>query len=222
MADWVRDPSLSARHLDIPANTPVYEPGSPARNLYFIHSGQVRVYQIGPNGAARLVEILGPGEWFGAASLSSLGSHFTRAIAVSRSGIAEVPVDRLLPLLAAQPDVASELIVQLAGKLQAAHDDAARLVFDDCEDRLIKTLLHFSHTAAASPHQGGEVVLRITHQALAQAVGAARETVSLTLTRLRQQNLLRTGRNRLFFNPQVLQAVERKRGGVRPSEQVAM
>ena len=48
------------------------------------------------------------------------------------------------------------------------------------------------------------MVLRITHQQLAQAVGAARETISLALTQLRQRELLRTGRNQLFFNPDVL------------------
>ena len=94
-----------------------------------------------------------------------------------------------------------------------AREDAACLVFDDCNQRLIKTLLQFSRTAAATPHPEG-VVLRITHQQLAQAVGAARETVSLALTQLRQQNLLRTGRNQLFFNPEVLEKFSR-RGVVR-------
>ena len=41
-------------------------------------------------------------------------------------------------------------------------------------------------------------------QQLAQAVGVARETVSLALTQLRHQNLLRTGRNQLFFDPEAL------------------
>jgi CRP-like cAMP-binding protein len=37
------------------------------------------------------------------------------------------------------------------------------------------------------------VILWMTHEQLAQAVGAARETVSLALTQLRQANVLRTG-----------------------------
>ena len=65
-------------------------------------------------------------------------------------------------------------------------------------------------------------MLRITHQQLAQAVGAARETISLALTQLRQQKLLRTGRNQLFFNPEVLEKFSR-RGDAIPAtdEQVA-
>ena len=54
---------------------------------------------------------------------------------------------------------------------EAAHDAAALLAFDDCNQRLVQTLLRFSRTAAATPQEGGEVVLSITHQQLAQPVG---------------------------------------------------
>ena len=69
----------------------------------------------------------------------------------------------------------------------------------------MKTLLRFSRSAAATQN-GEDIILRMTHEQLAQAIGAARETVSLTLTELRQANLLHTGRNRLAFNFQTLNA----------------
>jgi hypothetical protein len=70
------------------------------------------------------------------------------------------------------------------------------------------------------------VVLNITHSQLAQAVGAARETISLALTQLRHQNLVRTGRNQLFFNPDTLKRLRGEFRGVAPErlavvEQVA-
>jgi CRP-like cAMP-binding protein len=96
---------------------------------------------------------------------------------------------------------------QLARKLSAARRDAAELVFDDCRHRLLHTLLRFAGSSAASPHPHG-VVLHITHRQLAQAVGVARETVSLALTNLRRQKLLHTGRNQLMFNPDELRDAE--------------
>ena len=198
-----------ARQLELAAGTSVHEPASPAESVYFIHSGQVRIYQIGPDGeSVRLVEILGADDWFGAAALAHTRTYGTRAVAVTRAVVSEVPAERWHNALASTPDVAAEVIGQLARKLQAAQEDAGRLVFDDCNERLVKTLLRFSHSAAATRRaDSGEVTLRITHQQLAQAVGAARETISLALTNLRQQSLLKTGRNQLFFNPDVLRAV---------------
>src|SRR5438046_2727053 len=99
--------------------------------------------------------------------------------------------------------MANELIKQLSTKLTAFREDASGLVFEDCNHRLIRTLVHLSESPAASP-SGDGVVVHITHQQLAQKVGVARETISLALAQLRRRNLLRTGRNQLTFQPQAL------------------
>ena len=207
--ELLSQPSLEARQVEATTGTVLFEPSTPARHVYFVNTGQVRVYQPGPENSARLLEILGPGDWFGVAALAGSPTYGNRAVAVSSVVISEVPADKWLALLSRTPSVATEWVGRLAGKLVAAREDAACLVFDDCNQRLIKTLLQFSRSAAATSHPEG-VVLRITHQQLAQAVGAARETISLALTQLRQQNLLRTGRNQLFFNPDVLEKFSRR------------
>ena len=196
--------SLGARRMEVPESATLFDPLTPAEDLYFIESGQVRVYQIGPDGSTRLADILGPGDWFGIAALAHNATYGSRAVTVSNSILWKLPADQLMDVLAHQPGMAVEIVAQLASRLEAANEAAARLVFDDCNQRLINTLVRFSRTAAATPQEDGGVILRITHQQLAQAVGAARETVSLALTQLRQRNLLRTGRNRLFFHPQAL------------------
>lgn len=196
------------RQLELNAGAVVHEPTDAAESVYLVHAGQVRIYQIGPDGeSVRLIEILGADDWFGAAALAHTRTYGTRAVAMTNAVVSEVPAERWHAAVAGNPEVAAEVIGQLARKLHAAHEDAARLVFDDCNGRLVKTLLRFSHSAAATRRDDGEVVLRITHQQLAQAVGAARETISLALTQLRQRELLKTGRNQLFFNPDVLRKV---------------
>jgi CRP/FNR family transcriptional regulator len=219
--ELLSQPSLEARQVEATTGTVLFEPSTPARHVYFVNSGQVRVYQPGPDNSARLLEILGPGDWFGVAALAGSPTYGNRAVAVSSVVVTEVPAEKWLDLLSRTPAIATEWVGRLAGKLVAAREDAACLVFDDCNQRLIKTLLQFSRTAAATAHPEG-VVLRITHQQLAQAVGAARETISLALTQLRQQKLLRTGRNQLFFNPDVLEKFSRREAALAASdEQVA-
>jgi CRP-like cAMP-binding protein len=199
------NPAFGGRRINVAEDSTLFEPRTAAEQLYFIESGQVRLYQIGPDGSTRLSEILGSGDWFGIAALASAGTYGNRAVTVTPSVLWTLSADKLYELLRQDPNVALELIGQLAGRLETANEDAARLMFDDCNQRLINTLVRFSRSAAATPQGDGGVILRITHQQLAQAVGAARETVSLALTQLRQRNLLRTGRNRLFFKPESLQ-----------------
>jgi CRP/FNR family transcriptional regulator, cyclic AMP receptor protein len=213
---WSRltlDPALGAKRLELADGQTVYDAGAPAEQLYFVEAGQVRTYEAGSDESARLLEILGPGDWFGEDALSSAEAYSSRAVVVSNAVLWTMPVERVMESFCREPKLAAELIRQLASRLQAARQDASQFVFDDCSARLVKTLLRFSATAAATPLENGTITLRITHRQLAQAVGAARETVSLALTNLRQQNLLRTGRNRLVFNPDSLQALIRNSDG---------
>lgn len=201
--ELVANPALGARRMSVAPGTVLYEPHTGAHNLYFIHRGQIRTYHVGNDDYGRLIDILGPEAWFGEAALAKQATYGEQATAVVPSVVSEIPAERFLSLLLQQPRAAVEVYRQLAAKLTAAREDAAGLVFDDCHSRLLKALVRFSRSAAASPHGDG-VVLRITHEQLAQAIGVARETVSLALTQLRQQNLLRTGRNQLLFNPEAL------------------
>jgi CRP/FNR family transcriptional regulator, cyclic AMP receptor protein len=200
------DPQLSGRTIALNHGQIVCDEQTTADNVYYITRGQIRLYASGPNDSTRLIEILGPGEWFGVAALAGAALHQDRAIAIDKTNVTEVAAQQLLSLLSQQPVQFVELTRQLAQKLLAANQEAGRYVFEDCTQRLIGALLRFSRSAASTQQADG-VVLRITHNQLALAIGVARETVSLALTQLRQQNLLRTGRNQLMFNPESLRHI---------------
>jgi CRP-like cAMP-binding protein len=181
----------------------VFEPANPASNLYFIHRGQVRVYTVGRE-QSQLIEILGPNDWLGISALTGASSHASRAVTVGQVILSEVPVDRFNALILQHPKAAAELIKQLAQRLRHAREESSRLIFDDCHTRLLRALVKFSHSTAATASQTG-VVLHITHLQLAQAIGVARETVSLALKDLRDQNVLKTGRNQVTFEPRAIE-----------------
>src|SRR5687768_3702472 len=107
-------PALQSRRMELEASVPVYEPGDAARNLYFIQTGQVRIFQVGPDQSARLLEILGPGNWFGAPALARAESYGTRAVTASKASLPEIPVSRVMEALPQKPDAAAELIAELA------------------------------------------------------------------------------------------------------------
>jgi CRP-like cAMP-binding protein len=207
LQDLFSSSDLDRQNLTFGAGERVYEPHDPANYVYYIRSGEVRTFQVGDDGDGRLLEILGPGDWFNPAAFSTGQVCGHRALSAGHTVIVRVSADKLLGVLATNGQAAGVLLRQFADRLQKAREDAAHLVFDDCNTRLIRTLLQLSQTVAATPRADG-VELRITHLQLAQAVGAARETVSLALTDLRKQNLLRTGRNKLFFDPRALRGLQ--------------
>ena len=230
LGELFAQPAVGAEGIEVARGATVYAQGTGAEHLYYIHRGQVRLYQIAPDGDERLVEILGPGQWFGCAALSESPVYLTQAVVATDAQLSKVPAKTLLEHAATNPAAAAQIVKQLANAVQAARQEAARLQFEDCNSRLINAMLRFSDSAAAT-QQGENTVLHMTHEQLAQAVGAARETVSLALTEMRHRNLVRTGRNRLIFNKDALQQFARANGttaaaaaaqeSVQPQQQVA-
>src|SRR3954464_8613674 len=77
------DPQVGGHNLNVGNGEVIYQPATAAENVYYIHRGQVRLYMVGTDDSCRLLEILGPGEWFGAAALAGAKVYETRAVTVS-------------------------------------------------------------------------------------------------------------------------------------------
>ena len=205
MSELFTHPAIGAEGIEVARGATLYTQGATAEHLYYIHRGQIRLYQVGPDGEERLADILGPGQWFGCSSLSDQTQYVAQAVAATEAQLSRMAARNLLAHIATNPQAALAIIRQLATSVRTAREDAARLQFQDCNHRLVDAMLRFSSSAAATV-QGSDIVLHLTHEQLAQAVGAARETVSLALTEMRHKNLVRTGRNRLIFNREELRA----------------
>ncbi len=202
VAELFTHPQGGAQRTTVRAGERIFDHQTRQGDVIFIHLGEMRVFQTGHDDSVRLGGIFGSGDWFGAAAVA--GVPFSGyAVATVATDVSTMPVGRFLQVLQTRPDVAITVLKQAAVRLMGAYEEAAGLVFDDCNNRLIKALISLSDSPAAI-HDGESVTVRITHLQLAQAVGAARETISLALTELRKNNLLETGRNRLIFNPTAL------------------
>src|SRR3954468_23910621 len=123
------NPEVAAEGIEVSRGTVIFEQGTAADHVYCIHRGQVRLFQAGPDGEERLVEILGPNQWFGCGALSDRGVHVTRAVAASSGQISKVSARKLLEHVSSNPQAAGQLIRHLASSVQSAREDAGRLQF---------------------------------------------------------------------------------------------
>lgn len=201
--DFVRRHDAGARQLNYSDGQTVFEPKDPATDLFVVESGEIRLFEVAVHGARRLLDILGAERCFGFASIGRIPVYEKLAVSVGDSVVRAIPADRLREILLSHGEMAMQFAENMARELHEAWSEGSHFVFEDCRLRLIKTLLRFSQSPAARIVPEG-IELRMTHAQLAQAVGAARETVSLCLMQLRQENLVRTSRNRVIYDPKRL------------------
>src|SRR5215217_1644877 len=114
------DAAVGASKVELAGGQTVYEQDAPAEHVYFINSGQVRIYQIGPDGESRLAEILGPGQWFGCAALSGNDAYAARAVAAVKTVLSAANASKLLEHVSRNPEAATVIIKNLAHRVQSA------------------------------------------------------------------------------------------------------
>ncbi len=201
--DFLRSPQVGSRLLRLSDDQPVFEPSDPAADLFIVEAGEIRLFQTFADGRRSLLSILGAGELFGLSALGRLSAYGKLAVSVGDSQVRAIPADRLHDALLSHGDLAIHFVEILANQLHDVWTEGSELFSEDCRVRLIKKLIGFANSPAAQSVPGG-VALHMTHAQLAQAIGAARETVSICLMELRRENLVETRRNRVIYDPERL------------------
>lgn len=204
IADFVRQSDSGSRQVNYCDGQTIFEPGDRATDFFVAETGEIRLFEVAPHGDRRLLDIMGSGRCFGFASLGKIPLYQNLAISVGNSSAWVIAADRLREIILGHGELALQFVESMTRQLQEAWNEGSHFVFEDCRLRLIKTLLRFKDTPAARAVPGG-IELRMTHAQLAQAVGVARETISLCLTQLRRESLVQTRRNRVLYDPNRLQ-----------------
>ncbi len=152
----------------------LYFEGSPANRLWVVRRGEVRLYKSSPSGQITTLDVLGPGEIFGAVSALEQDVHPSSAETVSRGSAWCLKREEFLRLLDEDPRLAVEIVQVVSRRLRDAHDRLRSLAHDPAPRRLALALLR------AAPE--GEA--QVTRRALAEAAGTSVETAIRVIRRL--------------------------------------
>ena len=156
-----------------PKNTIIVSQGDRGDTLFFILEGRVKVYVSDDDGGQVVVGTQGRGEYFGELALDE-GLRSASVMTLEPTQLAVVPKAQFRDLLAAEPDLAVQLILQLIGRVRGLTERVADLSLMDVYGRLAKLL----HEHSEARPDGARAMRRLTQQDLAEHVGASREMVS--------------------------------------------
>lgn len=188
---------IDAVRVAIPPGAVLHPEGESAPHLELVVSGVVRVYVGAPDGRTMTVRYCRPGALIGVASLFAPGFALPAAV----QALTHSEVLRMSTLLVRR---ASEREVRVARALLGEQSERAMSflfevpggAFGTVRQRVARHLLDLaSEDARGSGPDGGALVVRVSQQALSEAVGTAREVVVRVLRQLREAGIVRTGRD---------------------------
>ena len=163
-----------------------YTPGETGEVLFVLKEGHVNLFRINPDGKKLVLAGVGPGTVFGEMSLVGQGMHDTFAEASEECTLCVMSRDDVEHLLVSKPQVALRFLELLATRLSEVETRLETVAFKGIPARLAAELLRLA----------GDVgrVDGMSHQDLADAVGAYRETVTRILNDFKRDGLIEMDR----------------------------
>ncbi len=179
-----------ARKQDVKRKDSLFSASSLANNLYVITRGSLKTVQGNGYGQQLLVDFLKPGEVLGEESVLLSGEHGVDAVSLESASVLCFPADPVKKMLTSQPRLGHALAALSASRARALRERLCLMTTAPVPVRLAQCLSMLARRFGRRDKQGTMIALRITHQDLADYVGASRETVSLFLSRFRKDGLI--------------------------------
>lgn len=162
------------QYRNYPRNAVVITEGDHSDSLYLIFSGKVKVYVTDHDGREVILNFQSASEYFGEIALLDDQPRSASVKTSQSSRLGMISKADFTDFLQHYPELAMKIMKQFTRRLRSMTDDIKSLALLDVYNRVTRALTNLSHY-----HNGRQVVAeRLTHQDLANIVGASREMVT--------------------------------------------
>ncbi len=187
----------------------IYLPGQPGRLVYLLKKGVVRISRLTPEGRELILALLRPGEIFGELeALGEEGGGATQAEAHSDAMICVLTREDLMDLLRAKPDVGIRLSKIIGLRRRVIENRLENMIFRSVPQRLAVLFLELHRDFGEEREGETRISIPLTHEDIANLIGAARATVSETLSAFKDQGvLLSSGKRYILPDPSAMERI---------------
>jgi CRP/FNR family transcriptional regulator len=182
----------------------LFHEGDRSEGFYVVQKGAVNVHRVSAAGKEQVIHLFRPIESFAEATLATEGGYPADARATEPSTVLLIPKTDFIELLRRHPELALRMLGSMSQHLRVIVSLLDDLTLKDMETRLANWLLK----RCPRPIGGGAVEIELdrTKRVLAAEMGTTSETLSRTLAKFRDQNLLQVKGNTITLTkPRELQ-----------------
>mgnify|MGYP006223271365 FL=1 len=198
LMDVIRDLEGASTEL-VERSKTMFFPGDPAERVYLIRRGAVRLSRVYESGEEITVALLRENSLFGVLSLLTghRSDRFYHAVAFTRVEMVTAPASSVRAAIEADTGVGLRLLQGLSSRILQTETMIETLTHRDMSSRLVSFLLVLCRDFGVPDDQGITIDLRLSHQAIAEAIGSTRVTITRLLGDLRQSGLVQIDRKKI-------------------------
>lgn len=181
--------------------------GEDPRSVYVLCSGRVKLTMSSSDGRTLIVRIAEPGEILGATAAVIGKPYEMSAETIEPCQVNVIKREHFLEFLKQFPEASMRLSHQLSENCAAAHRDIRALgLSQTATEKMARLLLDWCDNGGVTVDKGIRLKVLLTHEEIAQMIGATRETVTRVISDFKSRKLIDVkGSTVMITNPPALQ-----------------
>jgi CRP-like cAMP-binding protein len=172
-----------------------FSQGAPSSHVWAVRDGLVHMIKSGPAGREIVLEVIPPGEFFGAVVALEGRPYPASAVAAEPSTVWCVPSALVREICQRHSTLRSAILALVTTRLRSAHERLQSVALEPVEQRLARMLLTL--VPKIGRKEGGVTVLPVTRQELADMVGTTVETTIRITSKWHKAGIVHSARNAL-------------------------
>jgi len=200
-SDSVLDAFFSAGSvMPFPKGKTVFSQNAPAKNIYFLLSGMVKIHTIGDTDQVMIKDIIYPSNFFGENALFSSSASNESAISIAdQTDVLVIPIDAFKMLTVQHPILLTILLNEIGKKLVQKEEKLASFHFNDAKSRIVNFIKETASMVGTKV--GYETLIKhsFTQQDIANITGTSRQTVTFVMNSLKKSNIIHFDRRRILI-----------------------
>lgn len=181
----------------------IYSEGNHPFNLFYVVEGKVKTFKRHDLGRDLVIDLFGPGEFFGYVALLEDGTYKESAQALEPTKLAIIPKHEFEKMINSEPSVSTKFIRILANHISGQEQKLLGIAYNSLRKKVaeaLTTLYEKYHSDESEPFS-----IEISRENLATLAGTAKESVVRTLSDFRGENLIEiSGSTIKYINPRKL------------------
>jgi CRP-like cAMP-binding protein len=201
----------------------IYFPDDPGQTVLLLTRGRVKIKTVTPDGRETIFAFIEAGELFGELALIDVEPRREFAEAVEDSSVLALPREDLLWLMERRPDVSLRITKLLGFRRRRIENRLRNILFRSTRERMVALVLELLETHGQRTVGGmWEIRLKLSHQELANLIGATRESVTLALGALAREGLIDIHRRQIRVPDRARLMAAAEDGGPQPAKRPGM
>ena len=173
-----------------PREAVIYSPEDEAGSIYLLEEGKIKLSKVANDGKEITIAVLQGGDVFGELSMTDGETYDVFAEVLEDARVCIIAREKFAELVRQKPEIALMLIRSLSERLRNAESQIEDLVFRSVPARVASLMVKLAEEHGRVSREGITIDLRLTHQDIANMVGATRETVTNVLNGLRSDGII--------------------------------